>query len=304
MNISKKKYRELCEKEDIPIFSQYYWMNAVCGEENWDVILIEEGGRIVASLPYFYFKENEKWKIQKAPLTQNNGVKLYYPSNLKVASKISFENRVIEKIILELEKLEISEYRQYYHYDFKNWLPFYWKNYKQTTRYTYIIENTENLDLIYENFDGTIRNYIKKAQKSVTIKSDLDYKKFYEINRETYIRQGIEIPYSFQTFEKIYKTLKERELVEIFYAEDEFGNIHSAVLYILDKNSVYYLMSGSKIEFRSSQSLTLLIYEGIKLAHKLNKVFDFEGSMKKNIEKFFRQFGAEQKMYFDISKEF
>lgn len=304
MNISKKKYRELCEKEDIPIFSQYYWMDAVCGEENWNVILIEEGGKIIASLPYFYIKENGKFKIQKALLTQNNGIKFYYPSDLKLSSKVSFENRAIEKVILELEKLEISEYRQYYHYDFKNWLPFYWQGYKQTTRYTYIIENKESLNTIYENFDGNVRKHIKKAQKSVIVKSDLDYKKFYELNKETYARQGIDIPYSFQIFEKIYKTLKERELVKSFYAEDEFGNIHSAVLYVLDKNSIYYLMSGSKMEFRNSQSLTLLIYEGIKLAHKLNKTFDFEGSMKKNIEKFFRQFGAEQKMYFDISKKF
>jgi lipid II:glycine glycyltransferase (peptidoglycan interpeptide bridge formation enzyme) len=89
----------------------------------------------------------------------------------------------------------------------------------------------------------------------------------------------------------------------IDYAIDEKGNIHSTALFAFDKKSVYYLMSGSIEEFRDSQSLTLLIYEGIKLASKKGLSFDFEGSMKKNIEQFFRQFGAKQKQYFDISKE-
>ncbi len=28
-------------------------MDAVCGEDNWDVMLIERGGETVASLPYY-----------------------------------------------------------------------------------------------------------------------------------------------------------------------------------------------------------------------------------------------------------
>ena len=72
----------------------------------------------------------------------------------------------------------------------------------------------------------------------------------------------------------------------------------------IDQESVYYLISGTDEKFRNSQALTLLIYQGILLAIKENKKFDFEGSMKKNIEIFFRKFGAEQKQYFDISKEY
>jgi len=37
----KELYREFCQVEDnIPIFSKDWWMDAVCGEDNWDVILI------------------------------------------------------------------------------------------------------------------------------------------------------------------------------------------------------------------------------------------------------------------------
>ena len=41
----KEKYQELCKYEkSIPIFSKDWWMDAVCGEDNWDVLLVEGGG--------------------------------------------------------------------------------------------------------------------------------------------------------------------------------------------------------------------------------------------------------------------
>lgn len=300
---NKQKYRQLCLENDIPIFSQYFWLDAVCGEENWDVILIEKSGNILASLPYYLNKLDSGFEVRKAPLTQNNGVYFYYPTGLKYDRKIAFENKVLDEIINEIEKLNIRSYRQYFHYSFKNWLPFYWRGYSQSTRYTYVIEDTSNMDDIYNNLNGNIRKHLKKANQIVTVLDDLTYEDFYDLNVQTYERQGMEIPYSFELFEKLYLNLEKNNSVKILYAKDENGVIHSAALYVYDKTSVYYLMSGSVEKYRSSQSLTLLIYEGIKLANQLGLKFDFEGSMRKSIEKFFRQFGAEQKPYFDIRKE-
>ena len=304
MNGNKIKYIQLCQKNNIPLFSQYYWLDSVCGEENWDVILIEENGNILASLPYYLHSIEGRFEIRKAPLTQNNGVYFYYPNGIKYDRKIAFENKVLDRIIDEVEKLDILSYRQYFHYSFKNWLPFYWRGYEQSTRYTYIIEETRNLDIITRNFNGNIRKHIKKAKEIVKIFDNLHYEEFYNLNRKTYERQEMEIPYSFEMFEKLYNNLERRGLVKILAAKDKNDIIHSAALYAFDHDSVYYLMSGSDEEYRSSQSLTLLIYEGIKLSNQLDKKFDFEGSMKKNIEKFFRQFGAVQKPYFDIKKNF
>ncbi|WP_053360964.1 GNAT family N-acetyltransferase [Bacillus sp. FJAT-27251] len=304
MSERKKKYIQLCQENDIPIFSQYFWLDAVCGEENWDVILIEEQGNILASLPYYLNYIEGGFEIRKAPLTQNNGVFFYYPSKIKYESKISFEHKVLDKVIDEIEKLNISNFRQYFHYSFENWLPFYWRGYTQSTRYTYIIEDTSNIEAIYKKFNGNIRTNIKKADSIVRVYDDLSYEDFYNLNRKTYGRQGLDIPYSFELFERLYQNLDKNGLVKILTAKDEKENIHSAALFAQDSDSVYYLMSGSDQEYRSSQSLTLLIYEGIKLASQHGKKFDFEGSMKKNIEKFFRQFGAVQVPYFDISKVF
>ena len=46
----------------------------------------------------------------------------------------------------------------------------------------------------------------------------------------------------------------------------------------------------------------MLTWEAIKFASIAKKIFDFEGSMNENIEKFFRGFNTVQKSYFSITK--
>ncbi|MDR0845251.1 MAG: GNAT family N-acetyltransferase, partial [Tannerella sp.] len=52
--MSKDAYHTLCRTEEsIPIFSQEWWLDAVCGESNWDVLLTEENNRVQAAWPLY-----------------------------------------------------------------------------------------------------------------------------------------------------------------------------------------------------------------------------------------------------------
>ena len=71
MNSNKLRYKEFISNfEDISVFSQPWWLDLVCGPDNWDVALVERDGRPVATLPYFIKK---KWFLKvltQPPLTQ------------------------------------------------------------------------------------------------------------------------------------------------------------------------------------------------------------------------------------------
>ena len=300
----REKYRQFSETEKtIPLFSKGWWMDAVC-QDNWDAIIIEENGQPVATLPYYQSVTEGRKEIKKAILTQTNGIWMAYPENQKYETKLAHETKLMNAVIDELENLELAKYQQYFHYSIQNWLPFYWRGYSQTTRYTYVIQNTNNLEDVYQNFSSNIRKCIRKAMKLVEIKEGIGIEEFYDLNKMTFERQNLEIPYSYDIVKRIDDACKKRDARKTFYCIDENDHIHSAIYFVWDENSVYYLLSGSNPDFRNSQSLTLLLYEGIKLANKLNKQFNFEGSMKKNIEHHFRQFGAEQMPYHNISKTY
>ena len=53
MNVDKEAYQRFCEKNLAPIFSQPWWMDAICGEDAWDVWLCRHGDEIVAAMPYY-----------------------------------------------------------------------------------------------------------------------------------------------------------------------------------------------------------------------------------------------------------
>ena len=100
----KEKYRLLCETtNNIPIFSQAWWLDAVCGETNWDVILIEERNQIVAAMPFY---RPLKHVISMPSYTQTMGPLLFQEStNCKYTTLLSGSSP-----IPRVHKLQIHDF--------------------------------------------------------------------------------------------------------------------------------------------------------------------------------------------------
>lgn len=303
---NKEKYREFCKKEkNIPIFSKDWWLDSVCPENKyWDVILIEKGGQIVASMPYIVGRKHNFKTIEMPKLTQNLGPYIKYPEKQKYETKLSYEKEIMTEIIEQIP--DVASFSQNFNYRITNWLPFYWNGFKQTTRYTYIINDLSNLESVYNNISSAYRNKIKKAQKSVDVKQDLPIEEFFKINEMTFLRQGLKSPISLNFLIKHDKSLSENNSRKIFFAIDSNNQIHSALYLTWDYTSSYVHMVGENPELRKSSAGILLIWEAIKFTKKVLKLnkFDFEGSMIERVEPVRRSFGATQHPYFSISKTY
>lgn len=302
--LHKKEYEKFCDENNVPVFSQPWWLDIVAGKDNWDVFLYKKGGTIQATMPFAFTKMGKYINIEQPMLTEKNGIYIKYPNNQKYTSKLSFEKKIIKYFIEEIEKLNLVSYSQIFDYNFTNWLPFYWNNYKQTSRYTYVIEDTSDLESVYNNIDSTTKNLIRKAEKIVDVYEDLSIEEFYKINSMTFTRKGMKVPYPFDVIKKIDEECDKRDCRKILYAKDKEGNIHGAIYVIWDKDSMYYLFGGINPDFKYSNCTSLLLKSAIKIASEKQIKFDFEGSMNEGIEKFFSSFGGTQKQCFTISKNF
>jgi len=299
----KELYRQLCKKEKtIPIFSKDWWMDAVCGEDNWDVILVEDNGQIIASLPYYLKKKYGFKFITQPPLTQTNGLWIKYPKDQKSSKQHFYEKEIMDQIINKLENLNIDLFTQNFHYSFTNWQPFYWRGFQQTTRYTFVVENLSNLDAIFSQFSKVVRKNIRKAAKHANIYCSDDIEKFYKLNELVFNRQGLKIPYSLSFLKKLDEACSQNNARQMFFGQDNERKLHSAVYIVWDEMSAYLLMSGTDPDYRDSNFKTLLVWKAMQFASKVTKKFDFEGSMIENIADYFTKFGATQKPYFQISK--
>lgn len=298
--INKDKYREFCNSEpNMPIFSQYWWLDAVCGEENWDVSVVEKGGHIVATMP-FYYKKRTIFNIITMPrLTQTLGPYIKYPQNQKYYKKIALEKEVINKLILQLPKFDY--FIQNLSPAITNWQPFYWNNFQQTTSYTYIIENMSLSDLD-KNIENDVRRRNKKSRELgvIVVESD-DIDNLYELNRLSYERQNMNIPYEKELVRKVYDICKGKNTSKLYMAMYKDKPIATG-FFIFDSNSVYYLMGGVDPESMSLGAMDLILYNAIEFAIETGRKFDFEGTMVQSIEKYFRSFGAKQKSIIQIKK--
>ncbi|MCK4441369.1 MAG: GNAT family N-acetyltransferase, partial [Sulfurovaceae bacterium] len=254
----------------------------------------------VASMPYYKKKKAIFTIITMPKHTQTMGVYIKYPEGQKYEKRLSYEKEVMSSLIEQLPKVDY--FNQSFHYSVTNWLPFYWQGYTQTTNYTYVIEDLSNLESVFQNFNHAKRKNIKKAEKFLDVKFDLPAREFYDNHKMTLEKQNDKIAYSFEHFNRIYTSAYNHNAGRTIYAVDKDDNIHAALFVIWDKNSAYDLISTIDPSFRNSGSASLLIKEIIEFLSNETSRFDFEGSMIENVEKSFRQFGAKQKPYFNITK--
>lgn len=299
----KDLYRKLCKTEStIPIFSKDWWLDVVCGRDHWNAVVIEKNGNIISAMPYYITQKKGFSLITMPPLTQAMGPWIKYPPNQKYANKLSLEKELYLDLIKKLP--DFDHFAQNFNHRVTNWLPFYWKGFEQTTRYTYIIENLGDLKEVLSRFKDNMRNKINKARKIVSVIDEGRIEDFYAINRKTFERQGIKIPYSLELIINKDKELAERNYRKIFFAVDKEGRIHSALYLIWDELSSYVHMVGEDPDLRKSGAGILLIYESIKFTKEILGLdcYDFEGSMIESVEEVRRSCGGVQKPYFSISK--
>jgi hypothetical protein len=233
-------------------------------------------------------------------LTQTMGVWIRYPKGQKYASRLSLEKKLMTELIDQLPRIDY--FRQSFHYSIKNWLPFYWRGFQQTTRYTYVLDDLSDMDRVWGAMSGRVRTDIRKARKQLTIGDDLGLDAFRDVNGLTFKRQNRELPYPKDLMQRLDSACEAHSVRRMFFAQDADGRVHAAIYLVWDQESAYYLLSGSDPALRSSGATSLLLWEAIQFASEVTHKFDFEGSMIEPIERSFRSFGGRQQPYFSIFK--
>ncbi|MBL6448335.1 peptidoglycan bridge formation glycyltransferase FemA/FemB family protein [Fulvivirga sp. 29W222] len=294
---SKLKYKEFCKNlDDLPIFSQDWWLDAVCQPQHWDVSVYEKGGKTVGVWPYFKTSKVGQEMLIMPPLTKFLGVYIDYPKNMNHSSRGSYEKEVVSGL---LKGLPYKHLDQNFHYSFTNWLPLFWSGFSQQTHYSYCLDGNDSTN-IFKQFKSQTKRDIRKAEKELTISESEDPKVLYQLVEQTYQSKGKNAPYSFEALQTLDQKCKEKESRKILLAKDGNNNVHSAIYLVWDKTSYYYLISGTNTSFKGSNANSLLIWHAIQEAISVGKTFDFEGSMVQSIERYFRSFGANQKPYFNL----
>jgi len=299
----KKQYIQFSKDVVLPLQMQPWWLDIVCEGGVWDVCLHFNGeGEIVGALPFFIRKKYFLQINTMPPLTDYIGIFIKIPENgmLKDVTKRTIEQKIMTELVKQLQP--VHYFNQQYYPETINWLPFYWQGYKQTVYYTFCFEN-QAIETIYAGFKRTVWTDIKKAEKSVECIVSSELNDFYAINRQSFKRNGVNIPYQKSTLEALDSELLQRNQRQILIAKDKInGDIHAALYWVWDDETAYFLLSGVADKYKNSAAVHLLYWEAIQQAMEMGKKVDFCGSMLPKVEHILRSYGATPVPHFRVFK--
>ena len=296
-----EKYRALCIEEQLSYNLQAWWWDACEGEDAWDVCLVfGKKSEIIGAFPFVKKSKMGLNHIRQCRFSTYQDIYIRYPQNpnTKTQTINSIEKRIYQQLIEKLPKFHFFDIS--FHPRMNNWLPFYWSNFKQTTRYTHVLKGSVSREEIFKEFKKSLRTDIRKAEKNEfeLIKSDQIFEFASEL-KNSYNSKNI--VFDDKSFIRLDEALNKRKLRTIWIAKQ--NGQFAAGLYIIHDNgntNCIYSVQNSKI--KNQTPLNQLMWEAIQMYIPISKTFDFEGSMIPDVEHALRAFGAQLTPYMRIYK--
>ncbi len=286
--------------DELPIFFRPWYLDKVCTNGVWNAILsITDSGEIEGVLLYYTTKRYGRKTIIMPPLTPFGGIWLPPLSTTKQVYKIRKESQIARRLLSALPTDAVL-YRQSFRYEFKNWLPFYWKGFEQTTRYTFIIPDLASWSL--SDTATNVRNKINKASSFLSVSVEDNAEIVYRQTFDVLKKKGIRLSWPEGFFTELDQAICENAARLVLTVKDEQQRIHASSYIIIDKDTAYLMLLGSDPALRQSGAIPLVIYHSILEATKHVNCFDFEGSSMESLFDLFSGFGGEMTPFHNIYK--
>lgn len=278
-------------------FDQPWWLDALA-PDSWDEVSVEHDGETVARLPYRIRQRAGLVVVDQPPLTPTLGPWLA-SSVGKEARRLSAEMHLLEELVRRLPPFDL--FVQNFSPTISNWLPFHWAGFEASARCTYRIDDLTDLDAVWGRFASSLRNHVRTAERTLAVRTDLDPVVVVDLYEATLERKGVRRP----PRERVVRLLREcdaRGQGRAFVAVDGKDRVHAAAYVVWDDRAAYYLV-GARDEARADRGATsLLLWNAIRHAATATAAFDFEGSMIRSVERYFRGFGARQTPYLHVTR--
>jgi hypothetical protein len=278
------------------LFQEPWWLDAVSPGQ-WLSLETRRNDGLAARMPIVLRRKYGFRIIRQPPLTPTLGPWVR-PANGPSTKYLGEQRKLFDEIIDQLPEWDYFEAN--FNHRIGDWLPFYWRGFKQTTLYTYMLQDTSSIDRLWRGLRENVRRNVRNAEKRVSIRDDLPVDAFLDLAELTFARQKQDLPFKRALFHRIDAACAARGARRMFFAEDAERHLHAAIYLVVDAEYVYYLLGGADPQLRSSGAQTLLFWEAIKFASEIGRRFDFEGSMIEPIERVFRAFGAVQVPYLQV----
>jgi hypothetical protein len=270
------------------IFHEPWWLDAVT-EGRWREVRVEQEGACRGRWPYLERKgPGRLLRLASPPLCPRLGplIDPVVDANKDLGAWSQVLGELADRLPPHHHLLQSFDSKVQY------WIPLAWRDFTQTTFFSFVIEETADLDAVRRGYSqGTRRNY-RQGLKALTLTEHEPVRPLYQDLGNTLRAAGVRIGYPHATLERAVKEASARDRGVYVSAHAADGTPLAGAFFVWDERSVYYLVGSASAAARGTGAQTLVLDRGIEIASARGLRFDFEGSRVVGVEKFFRTFGS------------
>ncbi len=236
-------------------------------------------------------------------LTPFSGPCFLLPSDLGAERRRAAERELTKELLEQVEGLHAAFFQQSLSPTVTDWLPFHWRGYRQTTRYTYRLNDISDSSRLFAAFDRDERQKkIERYDPLTTLDTDIDPADFARFHHRYWQRRGQRDLLSEEFIERVCRTALGRKQGLLAGLRDEEGALAAVRFVVYDDRCAYSLLSALDADHYRNGYTETLIWKVLQTLGGRTKAYDFEGSMEEGIEHFYRSFGGEQTPFSQITR--
>ena len=292
----KEKYKQLCETEGdkIPLFQQYWWMETVCRGKQWEVLLVEQEGRVEAALPYLIGRRCGLRYILPPQLTPFSGP-WTRPTNPEG------ERALLASLVAQLEKLRVNCFLQHFSTAVTDCRPFEEKGYRLLPRRTYRFDPIPEPAGLPALAAKERRRGIEAVNEAYALDKAVDCHEFVDLHIAYWERRSGKDLLSRDFLTRVVQTALDRHQALLYGLRNDEGRLMAARFVVFDSHCAHSLLSALQPDALRN-TMTVLTWQVIADLHGRTRVYDFEGSMDPGIAHFFHDSATTETPYFEVTR--
>lgn len=296
-NITAKYRKWSALQQDLPLFARDWWWDAVCGDNQWNVVYVQHGEQEYA-LPYYRLVSRFVPFVTQPPWTQYSPI-----LDLARSGTDSFrqhvEGTVLAKILKTMPGYAMTEINLAPGYSMGEPVPV--SRLKVSRRRTRHIQPMSR-DELEKGYSKNLLRNLKSAQEAYTIETFDDASAFFIFVMQALRKKNGRFPFNAGPGIRLAEALADRGLGQITIARDQQGKMVAGILTGWDGIFTYYIIGGQITPQGSPSAHSILMHRAIVQSHEQGRTFDFCGSMIPGVMRFFRSFGGSEKTFLQLSR--
>lgn len=275
---------------DLTFFHMPWWLEAM-SDGGWNCVTAGDGRTCHLWLPYAETRRHGARLLGMPPLTHTLGPVIRTLPG-RTGSAAAARRRMIDEALGRLPPFE--GFFQALSPDAHTPIDFELNGWEVGARYTYRLDTADGLDAIWSRFSQKARAKIRHAERAVLLDEPMTlpaFVRFYERNLRL---RGIASHHGREVHDRLVTALRNRaDQHRILTAYDRATlRPAAAVLLVWDRRALYYFRATRDPEHEVNGIPSLLVWEAVKLAARLGRVFDSDAFLGAGGARFMESFDA------------